>query len=103
MKCKIVWQKLSPEEGKKFRDFLEECEKSGRKFFSDKNRIGITKIINSVELENTDLNALNFLLERLIKSKLNPPMPIRSVKLIGTKKEIEEVINFASERNVVDY
>ena len=77
--------------------------KSQEKIFSDKNRIGITKVINSVELEDTDLNALNFLLERLMKSKLNPPIPVRSVKLIGTKKEIEEVINFASERNIVDY
>ena len=38
-----------------------------------------------------------------MKSKVNPPIPVRSVKLIGTKKEIEEVINFASERNIVDY
>ena len=33
----------------------------------------------------------------------NPPIPVRSVKLIVTKKKIEEVINFASQRNVVEY
>ena len=49
MKCKIVWEKLSPEEGK-IQRFLEECEKS-EKIFSDKNWIGITKVINSVNLK----------------------------------------------------
>ena len=103
MKAKIVWENISSEDGKKLRDFLDECEKAGKRFISEKNSIAITKIVNSVPLENRDINSLNFLLERLIKNKMNPPIPISIIHLIGEKEKIQEIHRIALELNLKDY